>query len=217
MLDKKELQGFDISEKTAAVIGCGGLGCHISMHLACSGIGRLFLCDYDTVSESNLNRQFLYSYEDIGKRKAALAKKKLRAISPETEIISIERKLISENDLTFAAEADILFLAVDNNNARKAVQAFCRNFHIPLVNGGVSSFYGTAYLYVPGLSPDLEAAGLLKTENSKPIPVSPVVGVIGALEAQLGIRYLLGNTEQAGKLFVYDNESIDCLTIINIK
>ena len=59
MIDRIALQGFDIRKYTAAVIGCGGLGCNIATHLACAGIGKLILCDFDTVSESNLNRQFL--------------------------------------------------------------------------------------------------------------------------------------------------------------
>ena len=85
-MNKSETQGFDISGKSAAVIGCGGLGCNIAVHLAGAGIGKLRLVDYDTVSESNLNRQFLYSIEDTGNFKAKLAAERLKKYAPNAEI-----------------------------------------------------------------------------------------------------------------------------------
>ena len=85
-MNKSEMQGFDISSKRAAVIGCGGLGCNIAVHLAGAGIGELIICDFDTVGESNLNRQFLYTPSDIGKKKVFAAEKRLGEYSPRTKI-----------------------------------------------------------------------------------------------------------------------------------
>ncbi len=213
MIDRLTLQGFDISHGTAAVIGCGGLGCNISVHLACAGIGTLILCDFDTVSESNLNRQFLYTAKDLGKSKVNLAHKRLQATAPGVKITAVERKIACAEDLAFAENADIVFLAVDNNAARQAAQDFCETRSLALVNGGVNGFFGTAYLYLPGKTPDLAAAGQLAAENRKTLSVSSTVGVIGALQAHLGIRYLTGHTEEAGKLHVFDGGEIRLLTI----
>ena len=215
MIDRLALQGFDISGKTAAVIGCGGLGCNIATHLACAGIGRLLLCDGDTVSESNLNRQFLYTAADIGKEKVFLAKARLHATAPGTAITAFCKRIETAEDLSFAAEADIVFAALDNNAARETVQIFCTENRLPLVNGGVNGFFGTAYLYLPGQTPDLTAAGMLAAENAKTLSVSSTVGVIGALEAHLGVRYLLGDTEPAGKLYVFDDGEITALSVRN--
>ncbi len=55
---KSDIQGFDISDKSAVIIGCGGLGTNVSVNLAGAGIGRLLLIDFDTVEERNLNRQY---------------------------------------------------------------------------------------------------------------------------------------------------------------
>ena len=208
MIDRLALQGFDISEYSAAVIGVGGLGCNVATHLACAGIGKLILCDFDTVSESNLNRQFLYTCADIGGEKVTLAARRLAALAPETEISPVSRKIEAPENLAFADEADIVFLAVDNNPARKTVQEYCRLKNKPLVNGGVNGFFGTAYLWLPGKTPDLAAAGLLAAENPHISAVSSTVGVIGALEAQFGIKYLLGETDVAGTLHVLDGEEI---------
>ena len=213
MIDRLALQGFDISGKTAAVIGCGGLGCNAATHLACAGIGGLTLCDHDTVSESNLNRQFLYTAADIGLPKAALAAARLTATAPGTAITPVRAKIGSPADLSFAETADIVVLAVDNNAARAAVQAFCREKNRPLVNGGVNGFFGTAYLWLPGKTPDLAAAGLLAAENAKTLSVSSTVGVIGALEAHLAIRYLLGDETPAGILHIFDGGEVTLLPI----
>ncbi len=213
MTERIALQRFDIGNKTAAVIGCGGLGCHVATHLSCAGIGTLLLCDFDTVSESNLNRQFLYTADDIGKEKVYLAQKRLSALSPASRISAFSKKIESAQDLFFALNADILFLAVDNNTARSAVQSFCKHNRIPLVNGGVNGFFGTAYLYVPGKTADLSAAGLLTHENAASYSVTSTVGVIGALEAHLGIRFLLNDPEASGYLHVFDGGTVTRLPI----
>ena len=213
MNGKTALQGFDISGKKAALIGCGGLGCHIGTHLACAGIGTLYLCDYDTVSESNLNRQFLYTVNDAGKSKAPQMLLRLQALSPATRFECIEKKIGGVEDLGFAGDADIVFSAVDNNEARSVLQAFCGQRGIPLANGGINGFYGSAYLWIPGKTPDLTKAGMLVLQNPEPRSVTTAVGIVGALEAHLGIQYLTGDTSAAGYLHVFDGGEIQKLKI----
>lgn len=211
-MNKSKTQGFDISGKSAAVIGCGGLGCNIAVHLAGAGIGKLRLVDYDTVSESNLNRQFLYSTEDTGNFKAELAAGRLKKYVPNTDITFLNKKIESTEDLDEIKNFDIVFLAVDNNEARKVLQDFCAENKIPLVNGGINGFLGTAYLYVPEKSPCLDCAGLTEKESGGK-SVSSTAGIIGALEAEIGIKYLLGDDETAGILHIYDSGEINKLKI----
>lgn len=213
-MNKEKIQKFDISDKAAVVIGCGGLGCNIAIHLAGSGIGKLTLCDFDKVSESNLNRQLLYTEADIGKSKVICAGERIKAYSHETEVISIERKITSESDFDFLFGNDIVFLAVDNNDARKIITRFCAEKKIALVNGGINGFFGTAYLYVPDKTPCPECAGLLQADSKTIASVSSTAGVIGALQCELGIRFLLDNeTDSAGRLYIYDNSTITKLLI----
>ena len=212
-MSKSETQGFDISAFSAAVIGCGGLGCNIAVHLAGAGIRKLLLADFDVVSESNLNRQFLYTADAVGRGKASLAAEKLGKYAPETEITAVCKKINNVSDLDFAKECDIVFLAVDNNEARKISQSFCNENKIPLVNGGINGFLGTAYLYAPEKSPCLDCAGLTEKENQKALSVSSTAGIIGALEAEIGTKYLLGENDCAGILHIYDNGEINKLKI----
>ena len=204
---------FDLSEKCAAVIGCGGLGTNIAVHLAGMGIGKLILVDFDTVETGNLNRQFLYTPDDVGGRKCDLLSARLRAYAPSCAVICRHQKVVCAEDLSAAAEADVILSAVDGNAARRVLNDFCTKRTIPLVNGGVNGLFGTAYLYVPDRSADLGRAGLLDMENGRITAVSSTVGVIGALQAQLAAKCLSGDTEQAGKLYVFDNEEIHSMQI----
>ncbi len=211
-MSKRETQGFDISKKSVAVIGCGGLGCSVCVHLAGAGAGTVFVCDYDTVGESNLNRQFVYALSDIGKSKAVLMSEFLCNYAPDCGIIPVDKKMEGSGDLSFAKDCDIIILAVDNNETRKLANDFCKDNNIPLVSGGISGFYGNGYLYIPGKTPCLECAGLL-TDNFCGGNVSSTAGVIGALCAELAIKYLTGDFSPAGKLFVYDDCEMQSLKI----
>ena len=210
---KESVQGYDISSFSAAVIGCGGLGTNVAVHLAGAGIGTLWLCDYDSVQARNLNRQFFYTPEDIGKDKCALLCERLQAYAPDTKIIPVHKKITGLDDLSLAQEADVVILAVDNVTARRIVNEYCKQQKKPLINGGVDRSFGTAYLYVPGQCPDLEEAGLLTEPQIKPQSQSPVVGVIGALEAKLAVDYLLHKTDAQGALLCFDGMEIQALQI----
>lgn len=206
---KADIQGFDISDKSAVIVGCGGLGTNASVHLAGAGIGRLLLIDFDMVEARNLNRQFFYTPADIGQPKCALLKEKLSAYSPETVVDCycgrFEESLI--------AGYDLVILAVDNIQTRRQVSDCCVKTKTPCVNGSINGFFGTAYLFTPDQAPDLEAAGCLNDTGVRNLSPSTTAAVIGALEAQLAVDYFLGKTESAGKLYIYDNNEIHTLDI----
>ena len=177
------------------------------------GIGKLILIDFDTVEISNLNRQFLYTPADVGGEKCRLLAARLCAYTPDCTVICHSQKVTCANDLSAAAEADILLSAVDSNAARRVLNDFCTQKKKPLVSGGVNALFGTVYLYVPDRSVDLERAGLLDTENGKITAVSSTVGVIGALQAQLAAKCLSGDVSVAGRLYIFDREEIHSIQI----
>lgn len=213
MNEKARTQGFDLSGKCAAVVGCGGLGTNAAVHLCGMGIGKLFLIDDDTVELRNLNRQFFYTPADVGLPKCALLAARLHAYAPDCETAPLQKKIRTQDDLDDVRDADALICCVDNTAARRVLNDFCRTRGIALVNGGIHRMFGTAYVYVPGSTPDLDAAGLLQAENKTPASVSCTVGMIGALQAQLAAGILCGDTRCAGKLYVLDNNEIQSVTI----
>ncbi len=206
---KSDVQGFDISAKSVVVIGCGGLGTNVSVQLAGAGIGRLLLIDYDTVEERNLNRQFFYTIADIGKEKALLLADRLRDFSPETDI----NPLCGRFDGSIPDGYDIIIICVDNISTRKEANDYCVSHRLPCINGSINGFFGTAYSYIPGLTADLEDAGCLNETGIKNRSPGTTAAIIGSLQAQLAIDFFLGNTQTAGKLYIYDNNEIRTLEI----
>ncbi len=210
---KSQIQGFDLSGKRAVIAGCGGLGTNAAVHLCGMGIGKLVLIDGDTVELRNLNRQFFYTPADVGQPKCALLSDRLRTYAPECETIPLRRMIRAQEDLNAIPDADVMIAAVDNAAARRVLNDFCKTRKIPLINGGIHGFFGTAYAYIPGQTSDLEKAGLLDAENSSPVSVSSTVGMIGALQAQLAAQILLGDTQCAGRLYVLDHNEIHSMMI----
>ena len=206
---KVEVQGFDISKNSAVIVGSGGLGTNISVHLAGAGIGRMLLVDFDTVEKRNLNRQFFYNDSDVGKPKSRILAEKLRNYAPETEI----KFHCGKFEPSLSIGYDIIIIAVDNIAARIEINTFCNENKIPCINGSIDGFFGTAYLYIPDITPDLEAAGCLNETDKKMHSPSATAGIIGALEAQLATDFFLSKTESAGKLYIYDNNEIHTLKI----
>lgn len=214
MADEKELtQGFSLRDKACAVIGLGGLGTNVAVHLAGAGIGKICLCDFDKVNETNLNRQFMYTAEDIGKHKTEAMKRRLSAYAPECEIVMINEKINDISELNFSLGCDIIFSCVDNNASRIILEGFCRENNIPLVHGGIDGFYGVSYLYVPSHSLTPSEAGLCEGSKAKH-NISAVAGVIGSLQATTGIEYLLtGDNSLSGRILIFDNNKTDTLNL----
>lgn len=211
--DKESVQGFSLSDKSCAVIGLGGLGTNVAVHLAGAGIGKMLLCDFDTVSESNLNRQFMYTADDIGELKCRVLKKRLSEYAPQTVITQSEIKITDISDLYFLKEYDMLFSCVDNNETRLLLEDFCRENNVPLVHGGIDGFYGVAYLYAPSFSLTPSEAGLCEGNKAK-YNISAVAGIVGSYQASLGIEYMLSNDKSvSGRILVFDKNKTDTLNL----
>ena len=122
-------------------------------------------------------------------------------------------KIDSFSQLVGTDDYDIVILAVDNIDCRCIVSAFCEDNGIAYINGSIDGFYGMAYMCIPGKTPSLESAGGLEKVQGRQLSPSMSAGIIGALEAKLAVDYFLKHTHSAGKLFCYDGETIQQLTI----
>ncbi len=217
-MDIKEItQGFSVRDKTALIVGCGGLGTNIAVHLAGAGMKRIYLCDFDTVNESNLNRQFLYTNNDIGSKKCEKIKEILSLYAPDTDFIATDKKILCGEDLSFADDCDIIISAVDNIEARKALEEFSHKLDIPVVFGGIDGFYGTVYMYIPKKSPCPECAGIYTDVKAK-TNVSAAAGVIGSMQSSIALKYLItNNISLSGKIYLFDGDLWETLPIIKQK
>ena len=109
------------------VVGAGGLGCPALLYLAAAGVGRIVVVDSDSVEASNLQRQVLYTEEDVGQPKAEVAARRLRALNSLVDIVAVAERLRRENALDLVGACDVVIDGSDNFATRYLVNDACRD------------------------------------------------------------------------------------------
>ena len=136
------------------VLGVGGLGTWTALGLVCCGVGRLTLYDGDAVELSNLNRQVLFSEDDLGEPKAELAAAALRRFNPDTRVYAVARTLVSRAEVRAAVRgASLVVDAADRpaHDIERWVNAACFAERVPYVTmSHFPPFARVGPLYVPG-------------------------------------------------------------------
>ncbi|NVM19768.1 MAG: ThiF family adenylyltransferase [Candidatus Lokiarchaeota archaeon] len=137
-----------VKKSRVLIAGVGGLGCEIAKNLAMLGVGHIDLVDLDTIEHSNLNRQILFVGARLGEPKAIAAAKKLVEINPNI-IVKGYHSSLERLDPSLYYNADVVIGGLDSMNARLNLNAQCIRFRKPLVDGGVSGYYGHIYTIFP--------------------------------------------------------------------
>ena len=192
-------------------VGAGGLGSPALMYLAAAGIGTLGIVEYDTVDESNLQRQIIHGQSDIGKSKAQSAKEKIAEINPYVNVITHEARLDNSNVMEIFSQYDIIVDGTDNFATRYLVNDACVLLKKPYVWGSIYRFDGQASVFWAEYGPCYRC---LYPEPPPPgmVPSCAEGGVLGVLCATIGsiqtteaIKVLTGVGEPLiGSLMVYD-------------
>ena len=195
---------------SALVVGCGGLGSTLLFCLCGMGIGRIGFCDGDTVSLSNLNRQFLHSVLDIGRSKAQSAYEKLSAFAPELTLEPHALRLTDENAATIISSYDVVLLAVDSIPSRMIANRACVRAKIPLVDAGIHWLHGSVLTVRPGSTACLDCIYGEPSPSKAHIPsFAPIVSAIASLEAQCAANILLGLPNPTdGRMFLFDGTTM---------
>ena len=192
-------------------VGAGGLGSPALMYLAAAGIGTLGIVEFDTVDESNLQRQIIHGQSDIGKSKAQSAKEKIAEINPFVNVILHETRLDNSNVMEIFSQYDIIVDGTDNFATRYLVNDACVLLKKPYVWGSIYRFDGQASVFWAEYGPCYRC---LYPEPPPPgmVPSCAEGGVLGVLCATIGsiqtteaIKVLTGVGEPLiGSLMVYD-------------
>ena len=199
-----------LSQASVLLVGVGGLGSPIALYLTGAGAGRLGLIDGDVVSESNLQRQVLYTEEEIGRPKAECARRRLQALSSTIEIDVYPYFLTRDNALSIIQNYDIVVDGCDNFATRYLIDDCCRETGKPYVYGTIGEFRGQAsvFNYRGGIGyRDLYPDEMeLTASPSKPGGVLGVVpGIIGSIEAAETIKIITDSGEPLrNRLFTID-------------
>lgn len=118
-----------------AVFGIGGVGGAVVESLARCGIGTLYLCDSDCVSESNINRQIIALHSTVGKKKTEAARDRINDIDPETEVILSDKFFLPENAHEFDFSAfDYIVDAIDTVSAKLALIEGANKAKTPIIS-----------------------------------------------------------------------------------
>lgn len=130
--------------KAASVlmIGAGGLGSVAGLYLAAAGVGRIGVVDFDTIDETNLQRQILYSSDQVGASKLAMAKRRLQGLNPYIRVDTHEIYLSSQNALDLFKAYDLIVDGSDNFPTRYLVNDACVLTGKPNVYGSIFRFEG---------------------------------------------------------------------------
>ena len=197
-----------IKNSKVIVIGCGGLGSPVAAYLAACGVGMLGLCDYDVINISNLQRQILYSEEDIGKSKVEIASKRLNGLNREVTIVSYENRINEENIDSIIMDFDIVIDSSDNYETRYTISDACVRLNKIDVYAAVYGFAGQVMVLGKN-GPCLRCINPKdKTDKLLSNVFSPICGVIGSLQALTALKIILGEErELQGKIIFYDGLS----------
>lgn len=207
------------------VVGSGGLGSPLLLYLAAAGVGTLGIVDFDVVDDSNLQRQVLFSKDDVGTPKVDAAKKRIEDLNPHIKVITYNTQLNSANALDIIKDYDIVADGTDNFPTRYLVNDACVLLGKVNVYASIYRFEGQASVFnytdkdgnvgpnyrdlfpsppPPGLVPSCAEGGV--------IGVLP--GILGSLQANEVIKVISGiGTTLSGRLFIFDAASFETRTL----
>jgi molybdopterin/thiamine biosynthesis adenylyltransferase len=196
----------------AVIVGAGGLGAPAAQFLAAAGVGRLTLCDPDSVDLTNLQRQILYAGPDVGTPKVDAARARLAAINPEVSVVALRARVGAAELAKLAEAADVVLDCSDNFATRHAINRACVAARKPLVSGAALRFDGQlavfdardpaspCYHCLFGEGDDLE-----ETRCATMGVFAPLVGIVGSTQAAEALKLIAGvGRSLAGRLLLLD-------------
>ncbi|OFX38113.1 MAG: thiamine biosynthesis protein ThiF [Bacteroidetes bacterium GWA2_32_17] len=200
------------------VVGAGGLGCPALQYLCSAGVGTIGIIDFDTVELHNLNRQILYSTDDIGKPKVEIAAGKLKSQNPNVSFIVFNEILNKKNGKEIISRFDIIVDGSDNFPTRFLVNDICAELNKPLVFGSIYKFEAQLAVFnyknnknlrdVYGEPPDSEDAP--GCNESGVLGVVP--GILGVYMANATIQLIL-DIYKSDSFIVFDLLKFDILKL----
>ena len=204
-----------LKQARVVVIGAGGLGCPIIQYLSACGIGTIGIVDFDTVEHSNLHRQVLYGPNDVGRKKADVAKERALAQNPDVKIEVYDCALNNDNAEFILQQFDLVIDGCDNFLTRYVVNDFCVELGKPLVYGSILDFQGQLAVF------NLEGSKNLRDifpepPNAEDVPncsdngvLGVVPGIIGTLMANEALKCILEMEVLKNTFLIFDMKTLE--------
>ncbi len=184
-----------LQQARVLVVGVGGLGTPISLYLTAAGVGHIGLIDDDRVSESNLQRQILYTEGEVRELKVECAVQRLKALNSATHIVGYPTRLSAENAEEIIAQYDLVVDGCDNAATRYLIDEVCARQGKPYVYGSISQFSGQVSVF------NYKGAPRYSDLYPRPKTLPPSIpegvvgflpGIIGCIEVAETIKIIIG-------------------------
>lgn len=189
------------------VVGAGGLGAPVLQYLCAAGVGTIGIMDADSVSLSNLQRQLLYTENEIGEAKVEKSKARLNQINSDVYIKSYSFNLKESNADEIIGEYDIVVGATDNFQSRKCIDKVTQKQGKAFVHASIGEFEGQVSVFNFKNGPSyLDLFPDVPDQADLPMGVLGVLpGIIGSLQACEVLKIILNIGDVlSGKLLIYD-------------
>ncbi|WP_448214135.1 HesA/MoeB/ThiF family protein [Colwellia sp. MEBiC06753] len=198
------------------IVGIGGLGCPVSLYLASAGVGKLILCDGDTVEASNLQRQILFSPNDIGQNKAQVAADYLTKQNPLIDIEVLDEALTGELAEHYYQDLDLVIDCTDSLSSRYLLNSSSFQYQVPLVIGAATGFDGQIFFINPKqqsacyecLMPQTPDNSNYSQDNCQTLGIlGPVLAIVAGMQSLIAIKYLAKLSPPTDQLQLFDGVS----------
>ena len=211
MLPEMDVAGQQsLMNSSVLIVGMGGLGCPASMYLAAAGVGHIMIADDDVVDVTNLQRQIAHSHSKLGEPKVKSAKSVLLGLNKDIEVTIVQERLTGVLLDNAVRSVDVVVDCCDNFSTRFAVNSSCLRHSKPLVSGAAIRMEGQVAVFDSRDSASpcyqcLYSNGEQDETCSTNGIMSPVVGIIGSVQAMEAIKIIsnLGKT-LTGRLMLLD-------------
>ena len=203
-----------LSGRRVLLTGCGALGCVLADTMARAGVGYLRIVDRDFVELSNLQRQVLFTEQDVADHlpKAVCAERRLKQVNSEIRIDAVVADVDYTNVRDFAEEVDLILDGTDNFEIRYLLNDVSLELNIPWIFTGCTGSHGQMMPVIPGesaclrcLMPSPPPPGSTETCDTAGV-LGPAINVIASLQAAAALRILTGQTETLER----------CLTMVDV-
>lgn len=210
-----------LTKSHALIVGAGGLGAPAALYLAASGVGKLTICDFDTVDLTNLQRQIIHTTQSVGTNKALSAQQAIYEINPEVIVQTVQQKSTEAEFKVLAETADVVIDCSDNFATRYALNRVCFSLKKPLVSGAAINFEGQITVFdfrhkdspcYHCLFPDTGSDQEMRCATNGVF--APLVGMIGTAQAAEALKLIMNIGESLqGRLLLLDALSMEWRTI----
>lgn len=214
-----------LKQSKVLVIGSGGLGAPLLLYLAAAGVGNIGIVDFDVVDASNLQRQVLFTVDDVGRSKVDAASERLRKLNPHITITTYNTRLTSANALDIIRNYDVVADGTDNFPTRYLVNDACVLLDKVNVYASIYRFEGQASVFNQPLPDGTRGPNYRDLFPSPPPPglvpscaeggvIGVLPGILGSLQANEVIKVItgVGNT-LSGRLFLFDAATFETRTL----